>query len=160
MKVLMTEYLRIDLDAENWECRVCNHVIGSARGNYKEGLLVYNRDPADIHPHVIDPEKYRFTFCPDKDWVNILEFYCPGCGSQRAIHQLLHFNIIDAFRLNPLMVLSLPIIFYGLLLQIWNFIFETKYRVSLFYSKLFIYGYFGAVLLYWICKMYFLLFPG
>ncbi len=82
MKVLMTEYLRIDLDAENWECRVCNHVIGSARGNYKEGLLVYNRDPADIHPHVIDPEKYRFTFCPDKDWVNILEFYCPGCGTQ------------------------------------------------------------------------------
>jgi acetone carboxylase, gamma subunit len=82
MKVLMTEYLRIDLDAENWECRVCDHVIGSARGNYKEGLLVYNRDPADIHPHVIDPEKYRFTFCPDKDWVNILEFYCPDCGTQ------------------------------------------------------------------------------
>ena len=78
----MTEYLRIDLDAENWECRVCDHVIGSARGNYKEGLLVYNRDPEDIHPHVIDPEKYRFTYCPDKEWVNILEFYCPSCGTQ------------------------------------------------------------------------------
>ena len=56
MKVLMTEYLRIDLDNENWECRVCDHVIGSARGNYKEGLLVYNRDPADIHPAVLDPD--------------------------------------------------------------------------------------------------------
>ena len=30
MKVLMTEYLRIDLETENWECRVCEHVVGSA----------------------------------------------------------------------------------------------------------------------------------
>ncbi len=89
MKVLMTEYLRIDLDAENWECRVCDHVIGPARGNYKEGLLVYNRDPADIHPPIIDPKKYRFTFCPDKDWVNILEFYCPSCGTQIEVEYTL-----------------------------------------------------------------------
>ena len=82
MTVLMTEDLRIDLDTENWECRVCDHVVGSARGNYKEGLLVYNRDPADIHPSIIDPEKYRFTFCPDREWVNIYEFYCPSCGTQ------------------------------------------------------------------------------
>jgi len=89
MKVLMTEYLRIDLDDENWECRVCNHVIGSARGNYKKGLLVYNRDPADIHPSVLDPDKYRFTFCPDKDWVSIYEFYCPGCGTQMEVEYAL-----------------------------------------------------------------------
>ena len=89
MKVLMTEYLRIDLDTENWECRVCDHVINSARGNYKEGLLVYIRDPADIHPHVIDPEKYKFTFCPDKDWVNILEYYCPSCGTQIEVENTL-----------------------------------------------------------------------
>ena len=82
MKVLMTEYLRIDLDAEQWECRVCNHVIGSAMANYKEGLLVHNRDPREIHPPIIDPERYKFTFSPDPEWVRILEFYCPGCGTQ------------------------------------------------------------------------------
>jgi acetone carboxylase gamma subunit len=81
MKVLMTEYLRIDLDTEIWQCRVCSHDIGPARSNYKEGLLVYNRNPQDIHPPVIDPEKYEFTFSPDPEWVRILEYYCPQCGT-------------------------------------------------------------------------------
>jgi len=39
---------------------------------------------------------------------------CPGCGAQRALHQLLHGNIILALRLNAIFVLSLPIwAFYG-----------------------------------------------
>ena len=82
MKVPMTEYLRIDLETEKWKCRVCDHVIAPAAGNYKEGLLVHNRDPREIHPPVIDPTKYRYTFAPDPDWVRILEFCCPKCGTQ------------------------------------------------------------------------------
>jgi hypothetical protein len=35
-------------------------------------------------------------------------FHCPGCGSLRAMHKLLHGELWAAFRLNPLMVLSLP----------------------------------------------------
>jgi hypothetical protein len=34
--------------------------------------------------------------------------YCPGCGSLRALHQLLHGHLARAFALNPLMVLALP----------------------------------------------------
>lgn len=82
MKVLMTEYLRVDLDAEQWECRVCDHVIGSATKSYKEGLLVHDRDPREIHPPILDPERYKFTFSPDPEWVRILEYYCPSCGTQ------------------------------------------------------------------------------
>lgn len=81
MNVLITEYLRINLESETWECRVCNHVIGPARGNYKEGLLVHDRDPRQIHKPVLDPSKYRFTFSPDPHWCRILEFYCPSCGT-------------------------------------------------------------------------------
>ena len=33
---------------------------------------------------------------------------CPGCGSMRAIHQLLHGHILVAARLNLLLVLSMP----------------------------------------------------
>lgn len=33
---------------------------------------------------------------------------CPGCGSLRALHQLLHGNILEALRLNALLTLSLP----------------------------------------------------
>ena len=31
MKVLITEYLRINLDTEKWECRRCGKVHGNAR---------------------------------------------------------------------------------------------------------------------------------
>jgi len=79
-------------------------------------------------------------------------YHCPGCGSQRAIHQLLNFNIMGALRLNSFMVLSLPIIIYGLGITIWNFIFETRYRFNLFYSKVFIYGYFGLAVIYWVLR--------
>jgi hypothetical protein len=34
---------------------------------------------------------------------------CPGCGGQRALHQLLHGQIVAAFRLNPLLLSLLPL---------------------------------------------------
>jgi hypothetical protein len=33
---------------------------------------------------------------------------CPGCGSLRAVHQLLHGHVLDAFRLNALLMLAIP----------------------------------------------------
>jgi hypothetical protein len=33
---------------------------------------------------------------------------CPGCGSLRAVHNLLHGDFAAAFRLNPLMMILLP----------------------------------------------------
>lgn len=35
-------------------------------------------------------------------------FRCPGCGSQRAIHALLHLDLKGAFIHNPLVIISLP----------------------------------------------------
>lgn len=82
MRVPMTEYLLIDLDTERWVCRVCSHDFGDARGNYKRGALVYDRDPREIHQPIIDPERYEYTFSPDPGYCRILEYYCPGCGTQ------------------------------------------------------------------------------
>jgi hypothetical protein len=99
---------------------------------------------------LFNPSTHSFFIpCPFK-WAT--GYLCPGCGSQRAIHLLLHGNIIGAFRFNPLMVLSLPIIIYGLGIMIWNFIFNTQLRFKLFYSNTFIYIYFGIVLIYWIVR--------
>ncbi len=40
--------------------------------------------------------------------------FCPGCGAQRALYQLLHGNILAALRDNALLVLALPLlIFYA-----------------------------------------------
>lgn len=35
---------------------------------------------------------------------------CPGCGSTRALHQLVHGDVLGALRLNPLLVLATPLL--------------------------------------------------
>lgn len=46
-----------------------------------------------------------FPRCP----INaITGLQCPGCGSQRAIHALLHADLAAAWRYNPLLPLSIP----------------------------------------------------
>lgn len=40
---------------------------------------------------------------------------CPGCGSLRAFHELLHGHFLDAFRLNPLVVTLIPLAGFHLL---------------------------------------------
>lgn len=40
-------------------------------------------------------------------------WYCPGCGSLRAMHAILHGNLREAWSLNPLTVLLLPFVAYG-----------------------------------------------
>ncbi|HKT89322.1 MAG TPA: DUF2752 domain-containing protein [Candidatus Sulfotelmatobacter sp.] len=44
-------------------------------------------------------------------------WYCPGCGSLRAMHQLLQGNVRAAWALNPLTMVLLPFIGYGLMSQ-------------------------------------------
>lgn len=39
---------------------------------------------------------------------------CPGCGSQRTIHHLLHLDIVNAFKANALFVLAIPYIVAGI----------------------------------------------
>ena len=97
-----------------------------------------------------NPSQHSFFVpCPFKYATGL---NCPGCGSQRAIHQLLHLNIGAAFKLNPLLVLSLPLLFAGLGIKVWNYLFNTKYRVKLFYSNLFIYSFFIITILFWIFR--------
>lgn len=99
---------------------------------------------------LFNPSSHSFFVpCPFK---YLTGYHCPGCGSQRAIHQMLHGNLVSAFRLNPLLTLSLPLIFFGLGTIAWNFIYDTNLRVKLFYSNRFIYVYFGIVLVYWILR--------
>jgi hypothetical protein len=41
-------------------------------------------------------------------------WYCPGCGSLRATHQLLLGNVGAAWAMNPLSMLLFPFLTYGL----------------------------------------------
>jgi hypothetical protein len=53
-----------------------------------------------------------FPACPFRTLTGL---NCPGCGTTRGLHQLLHGHFVAAFELNPLMVLLLPILGYYLL---------------------------------------------
>lgn len=78
-KIRFTEYLDLDIDREQWTCNRCGHVLGPARDSYKKGCLVHDRDPREIHQPLVSA---NFNFSPDPLWVRIVEFYCPGCGTQ------------------------------------------------------------------------------
>src|SRR5467141_5185253 len=47
------------------------------------------------------PANQFFPKCPFR---MITGWQCPGCGSTRALYQLLHLNPIAAFKLNPLLM--------------------------------------------------------
>lgn len=84
-KVAITEYLAIDLAKDRWECRRCDHDLGSARSNYKEGCLVADRDPREVHDAVVTGD---YTFAPDPEWCRLVEFYCPHCATLIEVEYL------------------------------------------------------------------------
>ncbi|MGB0034702.1 MAG: acetone carboxylase subunit gamma [Candidatus Acidiferrales bacterium] len=101
-RIRITEYLDLDVDAEKWICNRCDHALGSARENYKKVCLLHDRDPREIHPPLVTGD---FSFSPDPLWVRIVEYYCPGCGTQIETeylppgHPLTHDIEIDIDRL-------------------------------------------------------------
>jgi hypothetical protein len=59
----------------------------------------------------VDPE--RQAFYPRCPLLLLTGLHCPGCGSQRALHALVHGHLGAALRLNPLAVLVLPFLVYS-----------------------------------------------
>lgn len=56
-----------------------------------------------------------FPKCPFRE---LTGYKCPGCGSQRAIHYLLNFNILNAIKENTILVLSIPYILTGMVFDL------------------------------------------
>ncbi|MBR5373143.1 MAG: DUF2752 domain-containing protein [Paludibacteraceae bacterium] len=58
--------------------------------------------------HKYNPSDFKlFPKCP---FYVLTGLKCPGCGTQRAIHCLLHLEILPAIRYNAFMVFSIPFI--------------------------------------------------
>jgi hypothetical protein len=58
-----------------------------------------------VNPH----EPGHYPVCPSLFLTNM---YCPGCGGLRMAHSLLHGDIPQAFSMNPLVMLLLPVFAY------------------------------------------------
>jgi hypothetical protein len=65
------------------------------------GIYLLVRNPPSAYPWLPSCVFHRVT-----------GLYCPGCGSTRALHHLVHGRIGEALRFNPLMVLSIPFLSY------------------------------------------------
>jgi hypothetical protein len=59
-------------------------------------------------------DKAFFPKCPVLYYTGL---QCPGCGSQRAIHFLLHADIISALKANFLLVISIPYLILGFVFE-------------------------------------------
>ncbi|HEX8505093.1 MAG TPA: DUF2752 domain-containing protein [Hymenobacter sp.] len=58
----------------------------------------------------LNPAHYPFPRCP---FYVLTGLYCPGCGSQRATHALLHGRVVQAASFNLLAVLAVPVLAIG-----------------------------------------------
>lgn len=76
---------------------------------------------------LLDPATVPFPRCP---FNLITGLKCPGCGSQRALHQLLHLNIAQAFSYNACMVAFVPVISFLAFARIMRSRFPRLYAAS------------------------------
>ena len=98
--------------------------------------LLYARNPE---------EQGFFPPCP---FFAVTGLHCPGCGTLRGMHQLLHGNLLAAFGYNPFSMLMLPIIGYAfvsaLLAATWD-----RRLPTVFVHPALIWGLLGAVAAFW-----------
>lgn len=88
-----------------------------------------------------------FPKCP---FLMLTGFRCPGCGSQRAVHSLLHLDFTQAFSYNALLVLSLPVIILLLYAEIMR---EKKPDLyGKIHRPVYIWIYFTIVIMWGICR--------
>ena len=61
----------------------------------------------------LDPSKH--IFFPKCAFNMATGYFCPGCGSSRALYQLTHGNVLEALRLNPgvIFLLVMGVIDFG-----------------------------------------------
>lgn len=62
---------------------------------------------ASVYLFFADPYA-RGTLLPPCPLHSLTGLYCPGCGSTRAFHELLHGHLAAALHCNPFTVLTVP----------------------------------------------------
>ncbi|WP_372947785.1 DUF2752 domain-containing protein [Mariniphaga sp.] len=98
---------------------------------------------------VLDPAEH--VFFPRCIFHSLSGWYCPGCGSQRAIHSLLHLNITGVVQNNILFLPAVLVIFYHYTHPILNK--KLNWRLpNILYLKNTPWVIFGIILLFWVLR--------
>ena len=105
------------------------------------GVVYYIFNPADLR---------LFPKCPFKQ---LTGFDCPGCGSQQAIHHILHFEMSKAFAANALLVLAIPYIIIKLTFDFINVSSPALLKLKrLFYGKWAVYFIIIVIVVYGVAR--------
>lgn len=99
--------------------------------------------------YLFDPARSQlYPLCP----FNMLTgFHCPGCGTLRASHELLHLNVGAALRLNPITVLATPFLGYALLSRAMLGL-RGRSLPRAFIPAAWIWALFGVILVFWFLR--------
>ena len=99
--------------------------------------------------YVLNPSEHQIF--PRCLFNSITGYYCPGCGSQRAIHSLLHFDLAGVVSYNFLFIPGFLLIFYHYGHPVLNRLLNWKLP-NIFYFKSTPWIIFGVVILFWILR--------
>lgn len=104
---------------------------------------------AIVYYYTHDPAVSPYPPCP---FYYITGLYCPGCGSSRALHQLLHGNFLKALDLNPFMVISIPFVLYLLISTADIRIGGRRIFKRIFFKKGFYTMLLSIIFVYWVIR--------
>ena len=75
---------------------------------------------------------------------------CPGCGSQRVVHALLHGHVGEAWHYNAMVVVAIPLIAFYLLVSLGQNRWPRFYRVM--FSRTVLFSLVGLIVLWWVLR--------
>ena len=112
-------------------------------------LLLVAALPCVALVYARNPEEHGFY--PPCIFYALTGLYCPGCGTLRGLHQLMHGNFLAALSYNSYTILALPLL--GLVL-LSVFILSTNGNrlLAVFRRPLFLWGMLVAVLTFWVLR--------
>ena len=87
------------------------------------GILYYNIDPIEV------------AMAPKCVFKMLTGLQCPSCGIQRALHCLLHGDVVAAVRYNPFLAVAVPYAFAAVLSTWYNFGHRLDFLRRIVYSR-------------------------
>jgi hypothetical protein len=115
---------------------------------YKAGLLTTLVMVAVLF-FILDPDEQPIF--PRCIFYSFSGYYCPGCGSQRAIHNLMHLNFAGVVQNNILFLPAMLAVTYHYLHPVLNRNFSWRLP-NILYMKNTPWIIFGIIVFFWIIR--------